>query len=104
VVLEGDREAIATLHRIETVASSPPPEAGEALAEGVRLEAPVLTGYLRASVVALEDASVVVEAPYAVYVDARTSFLARGALRSRSRVVEVWQRNVDAAIVREGAS
>lgn len=103
VVLEGDTETIATLRRIQQAASSPPPEAGVALAEGVRLEAPVRTGYLRSTVVPLQDASVVVEAPYAVYVDARTGFVARGAMRSRDAVVAAWQRSADAAILKEGA-
>ena len=104
VVLEGDRETIGALRRIESAAAVPPPEAGVALAAGVRLEAPVRTGYLRASVVPLQDATVIVEAPYAVYVDARTSFIARGALRSRAAVVDAWQRSADAAMVREGAT
>jgi hypothetical protein len=104
VVVSGATDAIATLERIERDASKPPPEAGQALAAGIRLEAPIRTGYLRSSVVAMDDASVVVEAPYAVFVDARSQFVARGALRSREAVVDAWQRSADAAIIREGAN
>jgi len=104
VRVEGAAETVATLERIEQHASKPPPEAGHALAAGVRLEAPVRTGYLRASVVPLEDASVVVTAPYAVYVDARVHFTVRGALRSRQAIVDAWQRSVDAQIRAEGAT
>lgn len=104
VQVQGDDAAVQTLERIETSASKPPPQAGEALAAGVRLEAPVRTGYLRSTVQVLDDASVVVTAPYAAYVDARTSFVARGALRSRRAIVDAWQESADAAIRREGAN
>lgn len=103
VVVTGADEAIATIERIEAVASQPPPEAGRALAAGIWLEAPVRTGYLRSTIAVQDDASVVVTAPYAVFVDARQGFTARGAMRSRQAVVDAWQGSVDAAIVREGA-
>lgn len=104
VIVEGAGETITALRRIESAASKPPPEAGQALAAGIRLEAPVRTGYLRSTVVPLEDASVVITAPYAVYVDARQDFTTRGALAARGAIVDAWQRSADAAIVREGAN
>jgi hypothetical protein len=103
VRVTGADEAIATIERIEADASKPPADAGRALAAGVILEAPVRTGYLRSTVTVLDDATVVVLAPYAVYVDARTSFVAKGAARSRQAIVAAWQKSVDASIRREGA-
>lgn len=103
VRVTGADEAIATIERIEADVSKPPPDAGKALAAGVYLEAPVRTGYLRSTITVADDASVVVLAPYAVYVDARTQFVAKGAARSRERIVDAWQKSADAAIRREGA-
>lgn len=102
--VEGIPETVAALERIAKDAGTPPPRVGELLAAGIALEAPVLTGYLRSTIAPLEDAQVVITAPYAVYVDAAQGFVARGAERASPAIVEAWQGHIDDVIRKEGAA
>ena len=58
VRVEGAEATTAALERIGAEVAKPPPAVSVVLADYVRLEAPVLTGYLRSSVTPLEDGAV----------------------------------------------